>query len=192
LPTGWMASAKQQPAKRQTAAMLAAEQAMRVPVRLAVFVAFLPVIYMVLYVAVHHPDLQTQLVVTTGVSVFGYFFTERTIPLAAPKLLPKLAGVDINKRGMGLPGDGEKVPESLGLVSGMVFLVCLVFLQVSGTPLCAWLVVDSDVQSHATWQLGAETRSHCRFAPGCLVLALHTAVVVCSAFPCPICRPAHL
>ena len=111
--------------------MLAAEQATRVPVRLLIMLAFIPVVYMIMFVALHNPDLQTQLLVTTGVSGFGYFCTERTIPLAAPKLLPKLFGVDINKRGMGMPGDGEKVPESLGLVSGMVFLVCLVFLQVS-------------------------------------------------------------
>ena len=41
----------------------------------------------------------------------GYLVTYGAIPVVAEKLLPKLYGVDIGKRGLGGPNDGEKVPE---------------------------------------------------------------------------------
>jgi len=45
------------------------------------------------------------------------------VPRVAPSLVAKLFGVDIGKRGLGGRNDGEKVPESLGIVSGTVFMV---------------------------------------------------------------------
>lgn len=43
--------------------------------------------------------------------LIGYIATIHMIPLVAEKLVPKLYGIDIGKRGLGGPHDGEKVPE---------------------------------------------------------------------------------
>lgn len=64
-----------------------------------------------------------------AVSLVGYCGTIKAIPLVAEKLVPKLFGVDIGKRGLCGPHDGERVPESLGLVSGTVFMLCVGVLQ---------------------------------------------------------------
>lgn len=69
-----------------------------------------------------------SIVVSALVSAFGFLATKRLVPIIRARTLKAgLGGMDINKRGTEL---GEKmVPESLGLASGCVFLVCIVLFQ---------------------------------------------------------------
>lgn len=76
------------------------------------------------------PDWQTQLSigVCTCVSAFGFWATFRLIPVLARLTVAKgLWGKDINKKGT--EAGEKKVPESLGLAPGVVFLVCIVLFQ---------------------------------------------------------------
>ncbi|KAL3689472.1 hypothetical protein R1sor_015781 [Riccia sorocarpa] len=72
-------------------------------------------------------------------SIGGYFLTVRLIPVASKYLLRKnMFGYDINKKGS--EAGTLKVPESLGLVTGIVFLaVAIVFQPIFFTPDHAWL-----------------------------------------------------
>ncbi|KAL4450691.1 hypothetical protein ABPG77_001047 [Micractinium sp. CCAP 211/92] len=69
-----------------------------------------------------------SILTSAAVSVLGFFLTLRLIPLTkAYTLKAGLFGMDINKKGS---REGEKkVPESLGLASGVVFLVCVILFQ---------------------------------------------------------------
>jgi UDP-N-acetylglucosamine--dolichyl-phosphate N-acetylglucosaminephosphotransferase len=60
--------------------------------------------------------------------VLGFFGTLHIVPLVSRYTLKAgLFGMDINKKGS---REGEKkVPESLGLASGVVFLICIVLFQ---------------------------------------------------------------
>ena len=60
------------------------------------------------------------------VSVLAYVSTAWLVPRAGKKLIAKLNGVDLGK----LPRQAP-IPQSLGLVSGTAFLVCLVLLQLA-------------------------------------------------------------
>ncbi|PSC68793.1 UDP-N-acetylglucosamine-dolichyl-phosphate N-acetylglucosaminephosphotransferase [Micractinium conductrix] len=75
-------------------------------------------------------DERTRLSILTSalVSIAGFFATRRLIPLTkAYTLKAGLWGLDINKKGS---REGEKkVPESLGLAAGVVFLICIVLFQ---------------------------------------------------------------
>lgn len=65
------------------------------------------------------------LLASLALSVAGYALTARIVPSIARRMLPRVSGVDIGKRGLGGPRDGAPVPESLGVVPGTVFLVCV-------------------------------------------------------------------
>lgn len=94
------------------------------------------------------------LVISSLVSAAGFFVTLRLIPLLKPVMLrANLFGMDINKRGAppdtpeqqtlgsqygaeyqantaaGTKAGENKVPESMGLACGLVFLVCVIFFQ---------------------------------------------------------------
>ena len=70
------------------------------------------------------PDERAKYSILTSaaVSVLGFFLTLRLIPVTkASTLKAGLFGMDINKKGS--KGGEKKIPESLGLASGVVFLV---------------------------------------------------------------------
>lgn len=76
------------------------------------------------------PQLGKQLAFSIVVSiVVGFYLTYKIIPYAGAKIIDTLSGVDIGKRGLGYIGDGLPIPESMGLISGTLFLVCIIFTQ---------------------------------------------------------------
>uniref|UniRef100_A0A7S3LLJ7 UDP-N-acetylglucosamine--dolichyl-phosphate N-acetylglucosaminephosphotransferase n=4 Tax=Aplanochytrium stocchinoi TaxID=215587 RepID=A0A7S3LLJ7_9STRA len=109
---------------------LATSQAFQPPIYLMVFLCLLPTLVLLAKISSTHAWIRFQLGVSVVVSIVGYLITSYMIPLVAPKLLPKLYGVDIGKRGLGGKHDGEKVPESMGIVSGCVFMICIGVIQV--------------------------------------------------------------
>lgn len=70
------------------------------------------------------PDarVKASILVSTLVSILGFLVTKRVVPVLKASLVRAgLSGLDINKKGTEA---GEKrVPESMGLASGVVFLV---------------------------------------------------------------------
>lgn len=65
---------------------------------------------------------------SVAVSIFGFYITKAVIPKVKGKFLKaNLFGMDINKKGT--EAGEKKIPESLGLISGVVFLVCIVLFQ---------------------------------------------------------------
>lgn len=71
---------------------------------------------------------RASILTSATVSMLGFFLTKRLIPLTKKYTLKAgLFGMDINKKGS---KEGEKkIPESLGLAAGVVFLVCIVLFQ---------------------------------------------------------------
>lgn len=70
------------------------------------------------------PDAQARdsILISLFVSYLGYLATKALIPtLQRFTLKAGLSGLDINKRGT--PAGEKRIPESLGLASGVVFLV---------------------------------------------------------------------
>lgn len=84
--------------------------------------------YMV-YTLQHHQPLWECIAALTAVSFFAFFLTDKLIP-PVQKLTGKagLGGFDINKKGT--PAGDVKVPESLGIVVGVVHMVCVILFQV--------------------------------------------------------------
>ncbi|KAL6657426.1 hypothetical protein ACP70R_005206 [Stipagrostis hirtigluma subsp. patula] len=80
---------------------------------------------------VHYPlgaDLRLSILICGAMSLVGFFVALRLIPVAARyHLRRRMFGYDINKRGWPL---GEiQVPEALGLVVGIVYLVIAILFQ---------------------------------------------------------------
>ncbi|KAL5699027.1 UDP-N-acetylglucosamine--dolichyl-phosphatN-acetylglucosaminephosphotransferase [Ranunculus cassubicifolius] len=86
------------------------------------------------------PELRRSIVINTLLSFFGFFITLLLIPVATKYLLRRnLFGYDINKKGT--PQGSIKVPETLGIVIGIVFLVLtIVFQYFNFTSDSNWLV----------------------------------------------------
>eukprot|EP01052_Picozoa_sp_SAG31_P038786 SAG31_NODE_5248_length_2651_cov_1.748041_1_plen_379_part_00 len=63
-------------------------------------------------------------------SVMGYFGTITALPGISEKLKSKLYGVDLGKKFFGGANAGVPIPEGCGIVSGAVFLSCLILTQV--------------------------------------------------------------
>ncbi|XWS59065.1 hypothetical protein CRYUN_Cryun08bG0090200 [Craigia yunnanensis] len=73
-------------------------------------------------------DLKRSILINAALSVAGFFVTQRMIPVASSYVLKRgLFGFDINKKGT--PQGTVKVPESLGIVVGIVFLVLAILFQ---------------------------------------------------------------
>ncbi|EPS69334.1 hypothetical protein M569_05432, partial [Genlisea aurea] len=73
-------------------------------------------------------ELRNSILISAFVSVIGFFITVEMIPVAAKYVLRRnLFGYDINKKGT--PEGSIKVPESLGIVVGTVFLVVTILFQ---------------------------------------------------------------
>ncbi|KAJ4792350.1 UDP-N-acetylglucosamine--dolichyl-phosphate N-acetylglucosaminephosphotransferase [Rhynchospora pubera] len=82
-------------------------------------------------------DLRYYISICVALSLVGFVFTVGLIPVATRYLLRRnMFGYDINKRGT--PQGEVKVPETLGIVTAIVFLVVAIVLQ-----LCT-LTADSD------------------------------------------------
>ncbi|KAI3446516.1 hypothetical protein Pfo_003181 [Paulownia fortunei] len=73
-------------------------------------------------------ELKKSILISAFVSILGFFITVRMIPVASKYVLRRnLFGYDINKKGT--PDGSIKVPESLGIVVGIVFLVVTILFQ---------------------------------------------------------------
>jgi hypothetical protein len=73
-------------------------------------------------------ELYHLILISVALSIVGYFLTSAIVPKIAARLLqhvPNLSGIDIGKRGLGGPTDGNPVAESLGIVPGTVLLIVL-------------------------------------------------------------------
>ncbi|KAL8459988.1 hypothetical protein ACS0TY_031002 [Phlomoides rotata] len=84
--------------------------------------------------------LKKSILISALVSVIGFFITVKMIPVASKYVLRRnLFGYDINKKGT--PDGLIKVPESLGIVIGIVFLaVTILFQYFNFTADSNWLV----------------------------------------------------
>ncbi|KAK6127224.1 hypothetical protein DH2020_039023 [Rehmannia glutinosa] len=73
-------------------------------------------------------ELKKPILISAFVSIIGFFVTVKMIPVASKYVLRRnLFGYDINKKGT--PDGSIKVPESLGIVVGIVFLVVTILFQ---------------------------------------------------------------
>ncbi|XP_022882863.1 UDP-N-acetylglucosamine--dolichyl-phosphate N-acetylglucosaminephosphotransferase-like [Olea europaea var. sylvestris] len=73
-------------------------------------------------------ELKKSILINAFVSFFGFFITVSMIPVASKYVLRRnMFGFDINKKGT--PEGSIKVPESLGIVVGTVFLVVAILFQ---------------------------------------------------------------
>ncbi|GFQ07669.1 UDP-n-acetylglucosamine--dolichyl-phosphate n-acetylglucosaminephosphotransferase [Phtheirospermum japonicum] len=73
-------------------------------------------------------ELKKSILISAFVSIIGFFITVNMIPVASKYVSRRnLFGYDINKKGT--PDGSIKVPESLGIVVGIVFLVVTILFQ---------------------------------------------------------------
>eukprot|EP00951_Prasinocladus_malaysianus_P020168 scaffold164681_cov34-Prasinocladus_malaysianus.AAC.1 len=69
-----------------------------------------------------------SLIICACMSLWSFYATKSLIPVIAKSTEAKgLFGYDINKKGT--EAGEKKIPESLGLAVGLVFLVCMILLQ---------------------------------------------------------------
>lgn len=88
----------------------------------------LPYLYIIFYHYDIEPELRRSIIINAGMSLAGLFVTVRMIPVASRYVLKRgLFGFDINKKGT--PQGNVKVPESLGIVIGIVFMVVAILFQ---------------------------------------------------------------
>ncbi|KAL3841209.1 hypothetical protein ACJIZ3_025800 [Penstemon smallii] len=84
-------------------------------------------------------ELKKPILINAVISFIGFLITVRMIPVASKYVLRRnLFGYDINKKGT--PDGSIKVPESLGIVVGIVFLVVAILFLFNYTPDSNWLV----------------------------------------------------
>lgn len=133
------AGAADKPTKSRPAAAAAAAPAaapgdlvLRPPNLRMVFAAMALFLAPFSYLAfVHYPldaDLRRSILICGAISLGGFFVVLRLIPVAARYLLRRgMFGKDINKKG--LPMGEITVPESLGIVVGIVYLVIAILFQ---------------------------------------------------------------
>ncbi|KAK9823783.1 hypothetical protein WJX72_005471 [[Myrmecia] bisecta] len=80
------------------------------------------------FLGIRDPRTSYSVLISAAVSFLGLLATKKVIPvLKTATLRANLFGYDINKKGS---EQGEKkIPESLGLAPGVVFLVCIILFQ---------------------------------------------------------------
>uniref|UniRef100_A0A1D1YJY2 UDP-N-acetylglucosamine--dolichyl-phosphate N-acetylglucosaminephosphotransferase n=1 Tax=Anthurium amnicola TaxID=1678845 RepID=A0A1D1YJY2_9ARAE len=84
--------------------------------------------YLVFYHYDVEPDLRRSIAINAAMSFGGFVVVVRFIPVTARYLLKRnMFGYDINKKGT--PEGTTKVPESLGIVTGIVYLVVTILFQ---------------------------------------------------------------
>lgn len=100
----------------------------------------IPYFYLIFFHFTIDSHLRRSIIINAGLSLVGFFVTVRMIPVASRYVLKRsLFGYDINKKGT--PQGNVKVPESLGIVVGIVFLVvAIVFQYFNFTADSNWLV----------------------------------------------------
>ncbi|OAY43240.1 UDP-N-acetylglucosamine--dolichyl-phosphate N-acetylglucosaminephosphotransferase [Manihot esculenta] len=87
-----------------------------------------PYFYLLFYHYKIQDDLKRSILINAILSLAGFFLTVKMIPVASRYVLRRnLFGYDINKKGT--PQGTVKVPESLGIVVGIVFLVLAILFQ---------------------------------------------------------------
>ena len=75
------------------------------------------------------PPIGDQLLVYLFIAIFGYWATDRLVPVIKMYTLKKgISGKDLCKRGTAL--EDKDVPEALGIVPGGIFLICITFCLV--------------------------------------------------------------
>ena len=75
------------------------------------------------------PPISSQLLAYILIGMAGYWMTDKLVPNIKRYTLRKgICGKDLGKRGTSIAD--KDVPEALGIVSGTVFLVCLIFCLV--------------------------------------------------------------
>ncbi|KAL5546438.1 hypothetical protein UlMin_006125 [Ulmus minor] len=95
--------------------------------KLSVFF-LLPYFYLIFFHYKIENELKKSILINAGLSLAGYFVTVKLIPVASRYVLRRnLFGYDINKKGT--PQGTVKVPESLGIVVGIVFLLLAILFQ---------------------------------------------------------------
>ncbi|CAI8602098.1 unnamed protein product [Vicia faba] len=88
----------------------------------------IPYFYLIFFHFTIESDLRRSIIINAGLSLTAFFVTVRMIPVASRYVLKRnLFGFDINKKGT--PQGNIKVPESLGIVVGIVFLVVTILFQ---------------------------------------------------------------
>mmetsp|Transcript_15787 Transcript_15787/g.30521 ORF Transcript_15787/g.30521 Transcript_15787/m.30521 type:complete len:473 (+) Transcript_15787:239-1657(+) len=107
----------------------ASNAAFQPPVKLFCLCLMMPLIFLMVRVSKTNHYVGVQLAVCSLISVLAFFVTSYMVPLVGEKIKPKLFGVDIGKRGLGGPHDGERIPESMGIVSAMAFMISIGILQ---------------------------------------------------------------
>nr|GEV39805.1 UDP-N-acetylglucosamine--dolichyl-phosphate N-acetylglucosaminephosphotransferase-like [Tanacetum cinerariifolium] len=103
-------------------------------------IAFVPYLYLLFYHYRIENELRKSVLINALLSFGGFMVTLLMIPVASRYVLRRnLFGFDINKRGT--PQGLIKVPESLGIVVGIVFLVvAIIFQYFNFTADSMWLV----------------------------------------------------
>ncbi|KAK9922175.1 hypothetical protein M0R45_030654 [Rubus argutus] len=87
-----------------------------------------PYFYLILYHYKIDQELRKSILINAVLSLAAFFVTLKMIPVASRYVLRRnLFGYDINKKGT--PQGTLKVPESLGIVVGIVFLVFSILFQ---------------------------------------------------------------
>jgi UDP-N-acetylglucosamine--dolichyl-phosphate N-acetylglucosaminephosphotransferase len=76
----------------------------------------------------HNSDTWGVILWSSVISVLGFLLTNELIPIFAQYTLKRgLCGKDLGKRGT--PNESKDIPEALGIVCGIVFLVCTISSQ---------------------------------------------------------------
>ncbi|KAL9237939.1 hypothetical protein vseg_012430 [Gypsophila vaccaria] len=103
-------------------------------------VLLLPYLYLLLFHFEISGELRRSILINAALSFAGFLMTVKLIPVASRYVIRRsLFGFDINKRGT--PQGNVKVPESLGIVIGVVFLlVAILFQHFNFTADSVWLV----------------------------------------------------
>ncbi|XP_074268166.1 uncharacterized protein LOC141591661 isoform X1 [Silene latifolia] len=103
-------------------------------------ILLLPYAYLLLFHFNIDAQLKRSILINAALSVAGFSVTVKLIPVASRYVIRRnLFGFDINKRGT--PQGLIKVPESLGIVIGIVFLlVAILFQHFNFTADSVWLV----------------------------------------------------
>lgn len=100
----------------------------------------LPYAYLLFFHFQIEAQLKRSILINAALSAAGFFVTVKLIPVASRYVLRRnLFGYDINKKGT--PQGLIKIPESLGIVVGIVFLVlAILFQHFNFTADSSWLV----------------------------------------------------
>ncbi|EXB93955.1 UDP-N-acetylglucosamine--dolichyl-phosphate N-acetylglucosaminephosphotransferase [Morus notabilis] len=92
------------------------------------FFFLVPYFYLIFYHYKIDSELKKSILINAGLSLAGFFVTVKLIPVASRYVLRRnLFGYDINKKGT--PQGTVKVPESLGIAIGIVFMVLAILFQ---------------------------------------------------------------